>query len=202
MFALITNIAGTMYAGEGNIVEEWSMVKAPPAPKLENVYIEPATTALLILDIEQKTVLSKPRAVAALPKIKKLLEWSRKNSISVAYSTIKISDPAQILPEVKQNDGEPVVKAGVDKFYETELEKYLKDKNIKTVIITGTAAEGAVLGTMIGAVTRGFKVILPVDCMPSSQAYAEQYVVWHAMNAPVVKGNVTVTSTELISTAK
>ncbi len=52
---------------------------------------------------------------------------------------------------------------------------------------------------MIGSVIRGFKVILPVDLMPSSTLYAEQYVVWHVLNAPGAKGNVTVTRSGLIS---
>ena len=161
--------------------------------------MDPAFTAFLILDIEQRTVPPRPRAVAAVPKIKRLLEWARSSKVLVAYSITSASTPDAILPEVKRKSDELVVKASVDKYFKTDLEKHLKDKNITTVIITGTAAEGAVLATMIGSVLRGFKVILPVDGIPSSELYAEQYVVWHALNAPATKGNVTVTRGDLIS---
>ena len=58
---------------------------------------------------------------------------------------------------------EPSVKSKADKFLNTDLEKILKDKGIQTVIVTGTAANGAVLYTGTGAAFRGLKVIVPVD---------------------------------------
>jgi nicotinamidase-related amidase len=192
-------LSGALFAGDGTVIDQWSQVKAPAVVDPMPVKIDPSVTALLILDIEQRTVPPRPRAIAAVPKIQKLLAWARSSNVLVAYSITGLSTPDAILPEVKQKDGELVVKASVDKYFKTDLEKHLKDKKITTVIITGTAAEGAVLGTMIGSVMRGFKVILPVDGMPSSELYAEQYVVWHALNAPATKGNVTVTRSDLIS---
>jgi len=43
------------------------------------------------------------------------------------------------------------------------LEKILNDKGIKTVVVAGTAAQGAVLNTASQAAFRG--VIVPVDGM-------------------------------------
>ena len=51
--------------------------------------------------------------------------------------------------------GEFVVRGGADKFIGSDLEMRLKDKGIKTVIVTGTSAQGAVVGTSNGAVQRG-----------------------------------------------
>lgn len=198
-FPVILIFSAAIFAAEGNILDLWSKVKAPAVVKPEKVSIDPSSTALLILDIEQRTVPSRPRAVAAVPKIKALLGWARSNSVLVVYSITGGSTPDAILPEVKQKDDEFVVKASVDKYFGTELEKYLKENHITTVIITGTASEGAVLATMIGSVMRGIKVILPIDGMASSELYAEQYIVWHALNAPATKGNVTVTISSLIS---
>ncbi|HEY1406504.1 MAG TPA: isochorismatase family protein [Spirochaetota bacterium] len=186
-------------AQDNTIIEKWNQIKVPHAVTPVAVKINPDTTALLILDIEQRTVPSRPRAVAAVPKIKKILEWARSHNVLVAYSITTLSSPDAILPDVKPIHDEHVVKASVDKYFGTDLEKYLKDRNISTVIITGTAAEGAVLGTMIGSVLRGFTVILPVDGIPSSEPYAEQYVVWHALNAPGTRGKVIVTKGNMIS---
>jgi nicotinamidase-related amidase len=80
----------------------------------------------------------------------------------------------------------------------TDLEKILKEKGVKTVIVVGTAAEGAVLNTGAGSALRGFKVIVPVDGVSSSTTYAEQYTAWHLGNSPRVGPQVTLTKTELI----
>ena len=116
----------------------------------------------------------------------------------VAYSTTGAGSRETILPDLEPLPSEHVVKASVDKFFGTDLEAFLKGKGVQRVIITGIAAEGAVLGTSIGASLRGFKVVVPVDGTASSSLYAEQYVAWHLMNAPGVRGNVVLTSTDLI----
>jgi nicotinamidase-related amidase len=90
------------------------------------------------------------------------------------------------------------VSSGPDKFLNTDLEKILRDRGIKTVIVTGTAAEGAVLNTAAVASLRGFKVIVPVDAASSVLPYSEQYTAWHLANAPLVSRNVTLTKLELI----
>lgn len=191
--------ATSLFAQEGTITDLWTQVKAPVAVQLTPVKIDPAVTALLILDIEERTVTPRPRAGASVPKIKKLMDWARSNNVLIAYSTTGAGNPETIIPAVKPQAGELVVKASVDKFFNTDLEKNLKDKKIQHLIITGTAAEGAVLGTSISACVRGFKVIIPVDGISSSELYAEQYVVWHMLNAPATKGNVVVTKSDMIS---
>ena len=69
----------------------------------------------------------------------------------------------------------------------------LKDKGIKNVILVGTSAEGAVLGTLIGAAVLGYKVILPVDGMSSGDPYAEQYVAYGAVKSPGTRRVTTLT---------
>ena len=186
------------YAEDATIVDEWSSVQAPPPPALQPVKVDPATTALLLLDFEERTVGPRPRAVATLPRVAKLLEFARASGVLVAYSTTLAGSRETILPDVGPLPSEHVVKASVDKFFGTDLESFLKGKGIKQVIIAGIVAEGAVLGTSIGASMRGFKVVVPVDGTASSDPYAEQYVAWHLMNAPAVRGNVVLTRTDMI----
>ena len=80
----------------------------------------------------------------------------------------------------------------------TDLEKILKEKNIKTVIVNGTAAHGAVLYTASEAAFRGMKVIVPVDGLSAEALYPEQYTVWNLANAPRVSTQVTLTKTDMI----
>ena len=179
------------------IVDEWTNVKAPPPPELKPVTINPKETALLILDLVKQICGPRPRCVASVPKVQRLLTEAREKGVQVVYS-LAGQTVADILPDVALRAGEPVVSSGPNKYLNTDLEKILKEKGIKTVIVVGSAAEGAVLNTGAGSALRGFKVIVPVDGMSSSTTYAEQYTAWHLGNSPRVGPQVTLTKIELI----
>ena len=175
-----------------------------PQPKLEAVKLAPKTTALLILDIEKLTTNAqrRPRAVASVPRIAALLAKARAAGMPVAYSLTSRAGPESILKEVTPRKGEPIVKASVDKFHGTRLEAILKKKGVKTVLVVGTAAEGAVLHTATAAAIRGFDVVVPVDGMSSSELYAEQYTAWHLVNAPGSRRRTKLTRTDMIQIAR
>jgi nicotinamidase-related amidase len=181
------------------IVDEWSTVKAPPAPELKPVTIDPKVTALLILDIQKQNcnMERRPRCVASVPKIQGLLARTRAKGVPVIYS-LGTGTAADIYQEVAPLGGESVVTSGPDKFLGTDLEKILKERGITTVIVTGTAAHGAVTYTASGAALRGFKVIVPVEGMSAENTYAEQYTAWHLVNAPRVGAQVTLTRIDMI----
>jgi nicotinamidase-related amidase len=183
-----------------SILEVWDKVKAPPPPQVKAVDVAPGTTALLILDIEARTTnrQRRPRAVASVPRIAALLAKARAAGMPVAYSLTRSGTRETILKEVAPRPGEPVVKASVDKFHGTELEAFLKKKGVKTVLIVGTAAEGAVLHTATAAAVRGFGVVVPLDGMSSSELYAEQYTAWHLANAPGSRRRTTLTTTNRV----
>jgi nicotinamidase-related amidase len=182
------------------IVDEWNSVKAPPAPQLKPVTIDPKTTALLLLDFVPQTCNEKrrPRCLASLAPVAKLLGEARKAGAMVVYSGVGSSPKSQILKPVAPRADEPFVQSHADKFRHTDLEKILKDHGIKTVIVTGTAAEGAVLYTGSAAAFLGLNVIVPVEGLSSSTTYAEQYVTWNLANAPGVGQKVTLTSIGMI----
>jgi nicotinamidase-related amidase len=126
------------------------------------------------------------------------LNQARARKTSIIYSVTPTATPADILKEVAPLEGEPMVKAMAQKFLGTDLEKILKDKGIKTVVLVGTAAHGAVLLTGSEAAFRGFKVIVPVDGMSSENTYFEQYTAYHLTNAPGVGQQVTLTRIDMI----
>lgn len=196
----IAAAALTLFAASAaaqTIVDEWAEVKAPPPPELKPVSIDPKTTALLMLDFVTPNCTNRPRCMAQLPAVKKLLDTAREKGMVVAFATGPTGKRADTRPEVYPLDSEPVVSTGVDKFFGTELEKILKDRGVQTVIAIGTAAQGAVLYTASGATMRGLKVIVPVDGM-SDTPYSEQYTAWHLANAPVVSRSVTLTKFDLL----
>jgi nicotinamidase-related amidase len=191
---------GAVPASGQTIVDEWASVQPPKPPELKPVTIDPKTTAFLVLDIVKQTCNSerRPRCVASVPKIQAFLKQARAKGVPVIYSVTSTSTAADILKEVTPLSGEPLVQASVDKFFKTDLEKIINDKAIKTVIVVGTAAHGAVLYTGSQSALRGLQVIVPVDGMSSENTYFEQYTAYHLANAPGVGQRVTLTKFDMI----
>lgn len=186
----------TSYAAD--VVSEWANIAAPQAPVLKPVTAEAKTTALLMLDFMNQNCGKRPRCVATLPAMKKLLAEARAAKAPVIYSFINNSTAADVLSDVAPADGEPSVTGGPDKFRNTDLEKILKDKGIQTVIVTGTAANGAVLFTAAGAVFRGMNVVIPVDGLSSQEAYADLATVYTFTSAPQISVKTTLTRSDQI----
>lgn len=200
-------LAATLLAGgpaipaaqAADIIAEWGSVKAPPPPALKPVTADPKTTALLLMDFLPKYYCAeKPRCVATLPAMKKLLAAARAAHATVIYSIAGNFKASDIEKDVAPEAGEPVVKSHADKFIDTDLAKILKDKGIKTVIATGTAANGAVLYTGSHAALIGMNVVLPVDGLSQENLYAEQLTVWQLANGPGFGKQVTITRSDMI----
>lgn len=176
-------------AGAASIVDEWSTVKVPPPPALKAVTVDRKTTALLMLDFNKQTcnTARRPRCIASIPKVAKLLASARDARIPVVYTLGGGGAPADIATELTPAKDEPVMSSGLDKFVGTELDSILKQKGIKTVIIVGTAAHGAVLYTATAAATRNLQVVIPLDGISGDIPYVEQYTAWHLVNAPRIE---------------
>ncbi len=198
-FSVLVGCSGSGTTSQ-TIVDEWADVKVPPTPELKAVTVNPAVTALLILDIQNGNCNSerRPRCVDSIPKIQTLLTEARAKGMTVVYSLTRSADVDDIKEELKPLATEAVVKSGVDKFFGTSLERILEEKGIGTVILVGTSANGAVLHTATGAASRGLVVIVPVDGFSASDTYAEQYTAWHLVNAPGTRRKTTLTKVSLI----
>jgi nicotinamidase-related amidase len=180
------------------IEDSWSSVTVPSPPPLKPVTVDPATTALLVLDFV-KQICNNPHCVSYVPNVAKTLQAARASHTLVVYSLGANATTADILSPVAQLGGEPTVSAGPDKFIGTDLQQILASKGIKTVIVTGMAAEGAAMYTASHAALLGMKVIVAIDGTPSNFPYAEQYVVWNLANAPRIGAAVTLTTTDQIT---
>jgi nicotinamidase-related amidase len=189
----------TLPTRAANIIDEWSNVKAPAPLELKPVTIDSKTTALLLLDFQNPNCTNRPRCMASLPAMKKLLTEARGKGLLVVYSLGGRGTPEDIMKDIAPAPGEPSVRASVDKFAGTDLEKILKDKGIQTVIVNGTAAHGAVLYTASAAALKGMNVIVPVDGMSSEDLYYEQATAWLlAKGTGGIGPKVTLTKVDLI----
>ena len=203
LFLLVFSIfvcQNALTASAQTIIDEWSTVQSPKPPELKPVTIEAEGSALLVLDFVSQTCNAerRPRCLTSVPKVERLLKLARDKGATVIYSITTASTPADIAKELTPRDGEPIVKAAADKFFKTDLEKILTDKGIKTVVVVGTAAQGAVLNTASQAAFRGLRVIVPVDGMSAETTYYEQYTAVHLATSPGVGQQVTLTKIDMV----
>jgi nicotinamidase-related amidase len=76
---------------------------------------------------------------------------------------------------------------GMTGFYTTPLDAYLRNLGATTVIITGVSANIAVNGTAIEAMNRGYRVIVPSDCIAGDPPeYVEQLLRYTIRNVALV----------------
>jgi nicotinamidase-related amidase len=187
-----------MTPAQATIIDDWASVKAPPPPAVQSVTVDPATTALLLLDFVKQTC-SGLRCAAAVPGVTAMLQAARAHHVLVVYSVTLASTVADILPPLAPLSGDPSVQGTPDKFLNTDLQQILTQHGIKTVIVAGMAANGAVLYTASHAAQAGFDVVVPIDGAPAQTAYAEQFVVWNLANAPRISTRVKLTTTDRIA---
>lgn len=202
VFVLALAALGAPPAQANDITKEWDSVKPPPVPELKPATIDPKTTALLALDFMKTNCGVRPRCAATIPIANKLIEQARAHDMLVIYTLVGENPKLEGMADAitKPRDGEWMVRGGADKFINSDIEQRLKQKGIKTVIVMGTSAQGAVVGTSNGAVQRGFTAVVPVDAMSAEDPYNEQYAAWHLYKGgPVyLPKNVTLTRGDMI----
>ena len=184
------------------VIDDWSQVKLPPPPALKPVTLVAKETALLVMDFTVQTCTPerRKRCADSVPKVKKFVEAAREHGALIIYSVaVPNSVATDVLKDLTPAAGEQVLPPlGPDKFINSDLEKTLKDKGIKTVVAMGTQAQTSVLHTGGEAALRGFKVIVPVDAMSSDDLFPEAYTAWHLSTAARISNQTTLTRLDMI----
>jgi nicotinamidase-related amidase len=197
---VVTFAAGAAHAA--TIIDDWNSAKLPAPPALKPVTLVPNETALLVMDFTVQTCTPERRRRCAdsVPKVKAFVEAARAKGALIIYSVaVPGSVPGDVLKELAPAAGEQVLPPlGPDKFINSDLEKTLHDKGIKTVVAMGTQAQTSVLHTGGEAALRGFKVVVPVDAMSADDLFPELYTAWHLANAARISNQVTLTRLDMI----
>jgi nicotinamidase-related amidase len=198
----LTAAFGSNAATSQTIIDDWYQAKLPTPPQLKPVTLTPSETALLVMDftVQTCTAEKRKRCADSVPKVKKFVEEARAKGALIIYSVaVPGSAPGDVLKELAPTPGEQVLPPlGPDKFINSDLEKTLKDKGIKTVVAMGTQAQTSVLHTGGEAALRGFNVIVPVDAMSSDDLFPELYTAWHLAHAARISDQVTLTRLDLV----
>ena len=100
-----------------------------------------------------------------------------------------------------------IINVAQDRFFNTDLDKALKAKGIKTIIIVGWRITGSVTYTSVGAMDHGYTVVIPMDTTAAPSDFETTIGFYNVLNSgtrnlankPLMPEAVTLSRTDLIS---
>ena len=166
----------------------------PRLPVQDQVRVDPARTALCVIDMQNDFVkpggsLVIPDAEATIPAIERLLDMARASRMRVVFGqdTHRPGDPEwtiwpehcregswgwEIVTELAPRIDEVVVRKGRhDAFYETPLDKLLRGWSVDTLVICGTIANIGVHYTAASAALRWYAIVIPRDAISALEPF-------------------------------
>lgn len=174
------------------------VVAQPIRPVPEPLALDPATTALLVLDLGARCDDIAQPCNRLVPVINEFLPRVRESHVLTIYnvgqdgsvwSGFEPLGPAEI---VTQN-------AGPDKFFGGELDSLLRAAGIKTLVITGASANGAVLYTATSAVRNyGYDIVIPLDGTVAAGDYEYEYSMHQYFVVPGMRDQTRFSTLDLI----
>ncbi len=183
-------------------------VQMPATPDPARVTLDPKTTALVVLDYVEDICNSQPSCTGKmLPAMAPFMERVRKAGLTVAYGT-RAQNQTKWLKEVAPAAGDiRITNTAQDRFYGTDLDKDLKAKGIKTLIMVGWKISGSVTYTSVGAMAHDYTVVIPMDTTSAGSDYETTIGFYNVLNsgnanlanAPLKPKATTLTRTDLIS---
>jgi nicotinamidase-related amidase len=159
------------------------MLQMPAPPDPVPVTVKAATTAVLVFDMVDPICTTQPKCMATMvPAVTSLLAKARSAGAFVLYAT-RGQTLSKWLAQVAPVGGDPVVQSyAQDRFYNTDLDKILKDKGIKTLILAGWKVSGSVTYTSVAATLRGYTVVVPQDASLAATEYETAIGVFQILN--------------------
>ena len=183
-------------------------LQMPVTPDPARVTLDPKTTALIVLDYVEDICNVQPSCKGQmLPAMIPFLERVRKAGLLVAYGT-RERNMTHWLKEVAPTPADvKIVSTAQDRFYNTDLDKVLKAKGIKTLIMVGWKISGSVTYTSVGAMIRDYTVVVPMDTTSAASSYETTIGFYNVLNSgtanhanePLKPKAVTLTRTDMIT---
>ena len=183
-------------------------LQMPATPDPARVTLDPKTTALMVLDYVEDICNSQPSCKGQmLPAMTPFMERVRKAGLVVAYGT-RERNMTHWLKEVAPAPGDiKVLNTAQDRFYNTDLDKVLKAKGIKTLIMVGWKISGSVTYTSVAAMARDYTVVIPMDTTSAGSGYETTIGFYNVLNSgnanlanePLKSKAVTLTRTDMIT---
>lgn len=146
-------------------------------------------TALLIIDVQKEAIKTYPKHKRIIPKIKKISDCFRELKFPIIHTLyvkpktkskwtpvdkflgraefLKHSKGAEEIKGLKEKSDFAIKKKYFSAFYKTNLEKLLKKKKVKTLVITGLLTHWCVYMTALDALQRNYQIVIVKDAVSS-----------------------------------
>lgn len=184
------------------------MTDLPTIPDPVKVTVDPAATAVLVLDLSDMFVGQAAAIRETVPAVKKLVQRARAAGARIVFSLGRAAEQ-RVLPDFEPRPDEAVVRSSADKFFNTDLAERLA--GIRYAVVVGTAANGAVVYTSFGCCARGITVAVAEDGISTRQPFSTWVARYQLLdqpgfpnkqNEPLKERAVTLTRTDLITFGK
>lgn len=159
---------------------EWKAYKPDP-PNPGPVVADPAATAILVLDVNNAKVNDPANPASHMaPRLKGLLDRARAAKVLIVH-TISFNGAGTAAGSLwdgfQARPDEPILAPDAfDKFHGGQLQDTLAKKPIKTLIVTGSSTNGAVLYTATAAArVYNYDIIIPTDAVVTHTRYQQDY---------------------------
>jgi nicotinamidase-related amidase len=170
-------------------------VEVPEYEIRSEVWVDPAKTALVVVDMQNDFVkeggsLVVPDAEGTIPAIQELLRLARDSGMRIVFTQDTHSDDEdpewdiwpehveegtwgwEIVEELAPREGELVIsKVRYDAFYGTHLDHFLRLWGVDTLVICGTVANICVHYTAASAALRWYRVVVPKDATSALEPF-------------------------------
>jgi nicotinamidase-related amidase len=144
----------------------------------------PQQKAVIVVDLQKDNVGRYCQSI--IPNVKLMLREARRKGVQVIFAldsrypddfifksghplrTIRGTEGVKVIDELEPGASDLFVeKRMLSAFFGTDLDFTLRQKGIKTLIVTGVATWACVLKTVFDAAELGYEVIVPADCCAS-----------------------------------
>jgi nicotinamidase-related amidase len=200
--------AGASEAPAAQAPAKMITLQMPATPDPARVTLDPKTTALIVLDYVEDICNNQVSCkTKMLPAMTPFMERVRKAGLTVAYGT-RAQNQTKWLKEVAPVPGDiRITNTAQDRFYNTDLDKELKAKGIKTLIMVGWKISGSVTYTSVGAMAHDYTVVIPMDTTSAGSDYETTIGFYNVLNSgnanlpnqPLKPNAVTLTRTDMIT---
>ena len=151
-------------------------------PEPKSLTLDSKPTAILVLDLNARCEDPKQVCSKITAPLGEFLDRARAASVPISYTVsaaAKGKPIGQLATPLKYKEGEAVIYPdGFDGFVGGELQAWLKERDAKTLVVTGSSSNPAVLYSATSA-TRMYRypVVVPLDGVTANTRYEHEYAI-------------------------
>ncbi len=160
----------------------WAAQEGPNRPEAKPLTLDSKSTAILVLDLNARCDDPKQVCSKITAPLGDFLDKARAAGVPIIYTVsaaAKGKPIGEVAAPLRRKESEPVIYPDAfDKFYGGELQAFLKDKGARTLIITGSSTNAAVLYTATTAARMyRYHVVIPMDGVNAATRYEHEYAI-------------------------